>query len=147
MKDRYFSVKQRGYISVEFTPFVISQQDPSRKIFSLPQQRSAILSPESVHDYISSRSLIVESRKEKESQVVRLEAKEQAPGWEWKIEVLGERSDVRKVQIKPSDHFYLQTLFNSSIPYIYGWYALGDCSMADQGLAAEIETKDPFEHI
>ena len=100
-----------------------------------------------MYDYMNNRPILVEFRRERESETVRLNAKEKAPGWEWNLEVLGDRSDTRKVQVKPSDHFYIQKLFNFSIPYIYGWYAIGDSRLAEQSLAAEIETKDPFEHI
>lgn len=147
MKDSYFSVKQRGFINVEFIPMVSSPQDQSRKVFSLQHKKSVVLYPESIYDLINNKPIILEYRKERDAESVRLEAKDTSIGWEWSLETLGSSNEIRKVIMKPSEHFYIQRLFNYSIPYIYGWYALGDSRLAEQSLAVEAEFKDPFENI
>ena len=147
MKDNYFSVKNRGFISAEFIPFIDSQQDPSRKVFSIKDKKSVILHSDSIYNYINNMPIHIEYRKERVGESHKLEAVDKGTNWEWSLEVQGNLKDIRKVELKPSDHFYIQKLFNFSIPYIYGWYALGDSRLAEQSIAAETELKDPFENI
>ena len=147
MKDNYFSIKQRGYIAAEFIPYVESPQDSTRKIFAIKEKKTMILYSDYIYDYISNKPVQIEYRREREGEVHKLEILEKNSNWEWSLEISGNQTDLRKVLLRPSEHFYIQKLFSFSIPYIFGWYAIGDSRLAEQSLAAEPELKDPFENI
>jgi hypothetical protein len=147
MRDSYFSVKNKGYATVEFTPFIDNPQDPTRKTFSNKDKRSMVLYPDSIHSILTTKSLKVEYRREREGEICSLDVSEKNEHWEWALQVTGNRTDHRKMLLSQVDQFYILRLLDYSIPYIFGWYALGDSRLAEQSLSAEPEGKDPFENI
>ncbi|OMJ86793.1 hypothetical protein SteCoe_11649 [Stentor coeruleus] len=147
MKDSYFSVKQRGSIIVEFIPLIEHDQNSQQKYFSTKDKKTIIFHSEKIYDFLTGKPVFIEYRKEREGINNKLEIKENSPNWEWTLHITGNQNDYRKVVVKPNDHFFISKLFDFSIPYIYGWYALGDSRLAEQSIAVEAEPKDPFENI
>lgn len=147
MKDSYFSLKQRGSIIVEFIPLIEHDQNSQKKSFSTKDKKTVLFNSDKIYDFLTGKPVVVEYRKERDGISLKLEIKENSPNWEWIFQTTGNQNDYRKVVVRPSDHFYIGKLFDFSIPYIYGWYALGDSRLAEQSIAVEAEPKDPFENI
>jgi hypothetical protein len=147
MRETYYSVKQRGYITAEFIPFTDSQLDPKKSTLLIKEKKTAILYSETIYEYLHNKPISVEYRKERENESYKFEIKQVLSDWEWSLQASGNTNDVRKILLKPHEHFFVQKLCSYSIPYIFGWYAAGDSRLAEQSLFAEPESRDPFQNI
>ncbi|OMJ86073.1 hypothetical protein SteCoe_12511 [Stentor coeruleus] len=147
MKDSYFAVKQKGSIIVEFIPLIEHDQNSQKKFLSNKDKKTILFNSDKICDFLTEKPVMIEYRKEREGVSHKLEIKKNSPNWEWSLQVTGNQNDHRKVVVRPSDHFFIGKLFDFSIPYIYGWYALGDSRLAEQSVAVEVEPKDPFNNI
>lgn len=149
-KEKYMYIKDRGLLMVEFIPKETSLSDPNRKSLLLKDKKVAVLHGEDFHSIIHFKGEFQVTRKFKE-QMASLSFKQMAEGTHINLslaETPTQEATTREILLRPSEFYLVQRYLDYSLPYVMGWYALGNGSLAEQNLSYETEPRnDPFEKI
>ena len=148
--DKYMFIKDRGSLLVEFIPKEVSLTDPSKKTLLLRNKKVMSLQGEDFHQVIDFKGEVQVTRKYKE-QPTTLTFKQAHEGVSLHLTVAEPASSEpvsRDITLRPGEFYLVQRYLEYSLPFVMGWYALGNGSLAEQNLSYETSPRaDPFEKI
>ena len=143
-------IKDRGSLLVEFIPKEVSLTDPSKKTLLLRNKKVMSLQGEDFHQVIDFKGEVQVTRKYKE-QPTTLTFKQAHEGVSLHLTVAEPASSEpvsRDITLRPGEFYLVQRYLEYSLPFVMGWYALGNGSLAEQNLSYETSPRaDPFEKI
>jgi hypothetical protein len=155
MRENYYNVKSRGTVIVDFIPMHESAYDTNRVIFikkamSIKDKKQFGLTFEHMHDLINFQTGKIKFSRKAESEDKYLTLEKRDDEYFFILEVfqpLQKNPVTKECRLRPFEFFYVKKLVDYSIPYVMGWYALGDVRLAEQNIAPEQEAKDPFDQV
>ncbi|CAG9326914.1 unnamed protein product [Blepharisma stoltei] len=143
-------LKSKGVIILEFLPKDFNQAEGRAKI-NPANKKTFTLQVENIYDYVSIGNNPVEWRRHNNSndETKLLKFFRSEGGYSLKLEILNGNTPVDKKEftMTPSEYYITRQLLEYSIPYLMGWYPLGDPRLAENSLAAEEVSNNPFESI
>lgn len=145
MRENYLSIRSRGSMILEFIPREESLYDPPKQTMLYREKKTFSMVPEHIHEFINLKSGSLEFQRDSEEGNKLLKISQTENLWEFKLQIGTSYS--KQIKLKQSEMFYAQKLCEYSIPYLMGWYALGDARLAEQSLMQDPEPKDPFDSI
>jgi hypothetical protein len=145
VKDPYLVLKSRGQLAVEMVPLIVSQYDQSKKNINPKDRYVGYLKNEAIYSLLHEK--FMKNTYRKENDVYDITASYDSDGWEWTIIKNSSEETKRTVFLNKIEKFYALEFIKYSIPYIQGWYAIGDSRIAEQNMVSDGEIKDPFENI
>ena len=145
IRDNYIILKNKGHLQVEMVPLVVHPTDSSKKTINQRDRLSAWLQPEAIYALLNEKSTQILCKKD--SDAYEVSTVDRADEWEWTI-TKNFNSDTKRVVIMNKvERFMVQEFIKYSLPYVQGWFAIGDNRIAEQSMISSPEGKDTFENI
>lgn len=139
-------LKQRGVILIEFLPREPNQYDPTKKTINPAHKRFFPFIPENIYDVVSQSQAPLEFKRGTGDETKILKMARSDGGQVWRLETFdkGVSVDKKEISLNPTEYYMASKLFEYSLPYLMGWYPLGDPKLAEASIAVD-EPQDPFE--
>lgn len=144
VRENYYTLKNRGFVVSELIPLAQSPTDPLKKTYLLKDKYSIFINSDSIYSILHQDSVKISYQKDAET--IGVNVSEEDSTLEWTF-YRGDNDDVKKVKMSKSETFFTKEFLKYSIPYVYGWFAVGDPRLCEMNLVGEQEIKDPFENI
>ena len=149
-REKYMYIKDRGSLMVEFIPKETSLSDPTRKSLLIKDKKVTILHGEDFQPIIHFKGDFQLTKKYKD-QLSNLHFKQTSEGVHVTLssaETSSQEALTREIVLRPSEFYLVQRYLEYALPYVMGWYALANSSLAEQNLSYEAEPRaNPFEKI
>jgi hypothetical protein len=145
LKEPYIVLKGRGQLLIEMIPMSVNQMEPTKKILNPKDRFYGLLQSDAVYALLHDKN--TKFLFKKDSDTYEISTSDRVNEWEWTI-VKNSNLDTKRVIIMNKvERFMAQEFIKYSIPFIQGWYAVGDSRIAEQNMINDPEIKDPFENI
>ena len=151
-RERYITLKDRGLVLFEFTPKEVSQSDPARKLLVQNEKKVATIFSDDFYNLLNFKDELTISRRTK-AQTYEIALTKTQEGVHMKLEITEPTQTMREITLKMGEFFMVQRfldviLTQYSLPYVMGWYAIGNTQLAEQNLSEHVDPKnDPFDKI
>lgn len=144
MRENYYSIKSRGFLVAEIIPAVQNINDASRKTYQVKDKSSAFINAENIYSLLEANTVNLSYQKDHDT--IELNVNEVDSVLEWTFH-RSSNDDIKKIRMTKSETFFAREYIKHCVPYVFGWYGLGDPRICEMNLVAEQEIKDPFENI
>ena len=145
IREQYIVLRNKGLMIIEMIPLTINEIDPTRKVLNPRDKYSVLVNSDALFALIHETNTKFNYKKENDAYEVITSDKTNE--WEWTIVKNSNLETKRVITMNKSERFIAKEFLKYSIPYIMGWYSLGDLRIAEQNLVNDTEIKDPFENI